>query len=167
MYFRKFNNFLYDFQYSSNNTDRVITIVKDITKNVRFRTSSFSNVTLYDEYDIRDGDTPEIIAEKIYGSPEYHWVVMLSNQKYDWIKDFPMQQKELYKYVTQKYGSGNEYAIHHYIDSSGYQVDSDNAEATSVSNYAYEDAENEKKRRIKLIAPSLLNQIVREFEDII
>ena len=167
MYFRKFNTFLYDFQYSTNNTDRIITVIRDITKNIRFRTQTFGNVSLYDEYDIRDGDTPEIIAEKIYGSPEYHWVVMISNQRYDWINDFPMQQRELYKFVTQKYGSGNEYATHHYVDSNGYEVDSDNAEATSVSNYTYEDNKNEQRRRIKLISPALVNQIVREFEDII
>ena len=167
MYFRKFNTFLYDFQHSSNNTDRILTVIRDITKNIRFRTQTFANVSLYDEYDIRDGDTPEIIAEKIYGSPEYHWVVMISNERYDWINDFPLQQRELYKFVTQKYGSGNEYAVHHYVDSNGFEVDSDNAQATSVSNYSYEETKNEQRRRIKLISPTLVNQIVREFEDII
>jgi len=164
MYFRNFNNFFYDFQIGG---ERVITRVKDITKNVRLRTEILSNVTLYDEYDIKDGDTPEIIAEKYYGSPEYHWIVMLCNDRYDWLADFPMTTPALSSYVTQKYGSGNEYATHHYVDNNGFEVDADNAEATSVSNYAYEDTQNETRRRIKLISPSLLAKILRNFEDII
>lgn len=164
MYFKNFNDFLYDFEI---NGERVITRVKDITQNVRFRTEILSNVTLYDEYDIIDGETPEIIAEKVYGSPEYHWVLMLANEKYDWIDDFPLPQPELDAFVTQKYGAGEEDSTHHYIDSNGFIVDEDNAEATSVSNRQYEDAQNEAKRRIKIIAPSLLFKILKSFDDLI
>lgn len=164
MYFKNFNNFLYDF--SINNVRKLI-LVKDITKNVRVRTAILSNVTLFDEYDIVDGETPEIIAEKIYGSSEYHWVVMLCNQRYDWIQDFPLSYYELDKYITQKYGAGNEDATHHYINNDGYQVDSSNAEATSVSNRQYEEGKNEEKRRIKLVSPTLLFQILDQFDDIV
>jgi len=165
MYFQKFNNFIYDFDVDGNG-ERTLTLVTDITKNVRLRNEILSNITLYDEYDIRYGDTPEIIAEKVYGSAEYHWVVMLCNLRYDWINDYPMAQPELDRYVTQKYGSGNEYATHHYIDSNGFEVDSDNAEATSVSNYSYEDSQNESKRRIKLISSKFLQNILKSFEEI-
>lgn len=164
MYFRNFNNILYDFEI---NGERKLTLVKDITKNVRIRTAILSNLTLYDEYDIREGDTPEIISEKVYGSPEYHWVVMLCNQKYDWIADFPLTQPEMDKFLTQKYGSGNEDAIHHYVNNDGFEVSSDDAEATSVSNRTYEDDINEEKRRIKLIAPSLLFKILNSFDELI
>ncbi len=164
MYFNNFNNMLYDFEI---NGERKLTLVKDVTKNVRIRTEILSNITLYDEYDIVDGETPEIIAEKVYGSAEYHWVVMLCNLKFDWIDDFPLPYVELEKYITQKYGSGNEDDTHHYIDDSGFIVDEDNAEATSVSNRQYEEAQNEAKRRIKLISPTLLNQILNSFDNLI
>lgn len=104
-------------------TDYVL--VKDITQNVRVRTEILSNITLYDEYDIREGETPEIIAEKVYGNPNYHWVVMLCNQRYDYIDDFPLTQYELDKYITEKYGAGNEYATHHFADTTnGRQAES-------------------------------------------
>lgn len=164
MYFRNFNNFVYDFEI---NGERKLTLVKDITKNVRLRTEILSNITLYDEYDIVDGETPEIIAEKIYGSAEYHWVVMLCNNRHDWIADFPLSQPELDKFVTQKYGEGNENETHHYIDNDGFEVDEDNPEATSVSNYQYEDSVNESKRRIKLISPTLLFKIINSFDELI
>ena len=75
----------------------------DISRNIRFRKELLSNVTAYEYYDIVDGETPEIIAEKIYGNPEYHWVVMLTNGLYDYRKDFPLTLLQLEKYVVDKY----------------------------------------------------------------
>ena len=162
MYFNEFPNIYYSFKI--NGKDKFV-LIKDITQNVRIRKEILANITLYDEYDIRDGETPEIIAEKIYGSPLYHWVVMLCNERYDYINDFPLPTYELEQHVIQKYGAGNEYKVHHYIDSNGNIVDSTNPKATPVSNYQFEDTENEKKRRIKLISRNLLNIILRNFKD--
>lgn len=162
MYFDNFPTFLYDFEINGKTEYK---LVKDITQNVRLRKEILSNVTLYDEYDIRDGETPEIISEKIYGSPLYHWVVMLCNEKYNYVDDFPLPSYELEKHITAKYGAGNEYDTHHYVDNKGFIVDS--TQGTSVSNYDYEVSVNESKRRIKLISPSLLNNILKNFKDII
>lgn len=162
MYFNEFPNIYYSFKI--NGKDKFV-LIKDITQNVRIRKEILANITLYDEYDIREGETPEIIAEKVYGSPLYHWVVMLCNERYDYINDFPLPTYELEQHVIQKYGAGNEYDVHHYIDSNGNIVDSTNPQATPVSNYQFEDNENEKKRRIKLISRDLLNIILRNFKD--
>ena len=142
-------------------------LVTDIAQNVRVRTEILSNVSLYDEYDIKEGETPEIISEKVYGSPLYHWVVMLCNNRFDYITDFPLTIYNLEKYITNKYGATHMYDTHHYIDSNGNIVDSSNPDATSVSNYDYEIALNEQKRRIKLISPTLLNTIIKNFKDFI
>lgn len=164
MYFAKFPNFLYGFTINGKTEYK---LVKDISVNVRVQKEILANITLYDEYDIKDGETPEIISEKVYGSPLYHWVVMLCNEKFNYIDDFPLSQYELEKHITNKYGVGNEYDTHHYINLAGYIVDSTHAEATSVSNYEYEMSFNETKRRIKLISPTLLNTILKNFKDII
>lgn len=96
-YFSNFPYFLYDFNYG-NGVSRT-NIVKDITKNIRFKKEILSNVALYDEYDIIDGETPEMIAEKFYGTAEYHWIVMLANDKYDYLADFPLQEPILQKHI--------------------------------------------------------------------
>jgi len=93
MYFKEFPEFLYDFRYGPYETKT--SIVKDITRNVRFRKEVLENITVFDEYDIVDGETPEIIAEKIYGNPEYHWIIMLANQRFDYLTDFPLPELEL------------------------------------------------------------------------
>jgi hypothetical protein len=164
MYFKEFPTFLYDFDINNKTEYRN---VKDITRNVRLRKEILSNVTVYDEYDIMDGETPEIVSEKIYGTPLYHWVIMICNERYNYVDDFPLTQYQLDNHVTDKYGAGNEYDTHHYIDYNGNIVDSTNPQATSVSNFDYEIQINEGKRRIKLISPTLLNTILKNFKDII
>jgi hypothetical protein len=101
MYFEKFPKILYDFNIGSNVEYKVVT---DITRNVRIIKDILSNITLYDEYDIRDGDTPEIVADKFYGSPMYHWIVMLTNERYDYVNDWPLPTFELEKHIEDVYG---------------------------------------------------------------
>jgi hypothetical protein len=162
MYFDNFPTFLYPFKVNNKTEYK---LVRDISQNVRVRKEILANITLYDEYDIREGETPEIIAEKVYGSPLYHWVIMLCNERYNYVDDYPLTQYELEKHITAKYGSGNEYDTHHYVDTRGNIVNS--TQGTSVSNYDYETSLNESKRRIKLISPTLLNTILKNFKDII
>jgi len=101
MYFKEFPQFLYDFRYAPYETKTAI--VTDITRNVRFRKEILENVAVYDEYDIVDGETPEIIAEKIYGNPEYHWIVMIANGYFDYITDFPIPEQEVEHAATHNY----------------------------------------------------------------
>jgi hypothetical protein len=77
----------------------------DITRNVRFKKEVIDNITLYDTYNIKEGDTPELISEKLYNTPYYHWVIMLLNDRYDYINDFPMSQATFDRYIEQKYSA--------------------------------------------------------------
>jgi len=242
MYFANFPKIVYDFDLSKGTDYRVVT---DITRNVRVRNQILENITLYDYYDIAEGETPEIISEKIYGTPYYHWVIMLVNQRYDYVNDFPLSQLELDSYIDNKYGN-KKYHVHDYsvdgfikegintlvlrdsaIDgggigemavgkvltsvTNGYEariddiiVESDNinvtievslrtgkfapnetvkirnetayaevvscvipGQYTTTSNYDYEFNLNESKRRIKIVDPALVEQLVKEFKDIL
>lgn len=163
MYFKKFNKIYYDFTVKGKTE---LSILTDITRNVRFRKELLANITSYDEYDIMDGETPEIIAEKVYGNPNYHWVIMLVNERYDYISDFPLSTYELEKHIISTYGITGAYDTHHYIDTKGNIVHSSYPGATSVSNYQYEDELNESKRRIKIVSPKLINIILKNFEEL-
>lgn len=164
MYFKEFPDIYYLYNI---NGEEVLKVVKDITQNVRLRKQILENVTLYDEYDVREGETPEIVSDKIYGSPYYHWVIMLANQKYNYVEDWPKNYHQLEEYILEKYGTVEEaYATHHW-EKNGVVVNSDAEGAYPVSNYQYEEQLNDQKRRIKLIAPSLLNKILDEFKDLI
>jgi hypothetical protein len=163
-YFAKFPNIYYDFKIGSAGDESTLMIIKDITQNVRIRKEILSNVVLFDYYHIQDGETPEIIAEKVYGSPLYHWVIMMVNERYDYVDDFPMSAYTLEKHIDKKYGTDRN-AIHHYV-ADDYIVDADFPGATSVSNADYEYALNDEKAKIKLIKPSLLQQILKEYDTV-
>jgi hypothetical protein len=164
MYFKDFPKFAYDFEIAGKTK---VLLLTDITRNVRFRKEILGKIELYDEYDIQDGETPEIIAEKVYGNANYHWVIMLVNERYDYIADFPMSYSQLTKYVQDKYGVGNEYNIHHYVNEKGYIVDQYYVGKSSVSNLDYEERINEQKRRIKLVSPQLIDRVMKQFKDIL
>lgn len=163
MYFQEFPSMLYEFDIKNKPTALV---VKDITRNVRFRRDVLANITVYDEYDIMEGETPEHISEKMYGTPYYYWIIMLSNERYDYIKDFPLTYAMLERYITDKYGD-QLYATHHYENSKGFVVNSDYIGAVSITNYRYEELLNETKRRIKIIPKNMIDLVLKNFKDLI
>lgn len=163
-YFTEFPDIYYPFKI---NGKEVLTVVKDITVNTRIRAAVLENVTIYDEYDIVEGETPEIISEKFYNSPYYHWVIMLVNQRYDYIADFPLPQVQLENFIADKYGEGKEDEVHHWETEEGYIVHQGFAGATSVSNRQHEERINEGKRRIKIISPTLLPRILDQLKNLV
>lgn len=120
-YFSNLPSIYYDYNINGVNEVRVI---RDISTNMRFKKELLDNITLYDEYDIMDGETPDIISERIYGTPHYHWIIMLLNDRFDYINDFPLSISQLQQHVIDTYGAGNKLGIHHYVDTNGYILSS-------------------------------------------
>lgn len=85
---------------------------------VRFRIIKevLGNISAYYEYIIKDGDTPEILADKIYGDPEAHWIILMANEMVDAHYDWPLNNRDFRKYIIGKYGSVEtaKTTIHHY-----------------------------------------------------
>ena len=150
--------------YTSLNTETKAVILTDITRNIRFRRDVLANITVYDYYDIVEGETPEIVAEKVYGNPMYHWIIMLVNERYDYLNDWPLTQPNLDQYVIDKYGV-NATAIHHYENANGITVSSDYPSAVPITNAYYEAEVNESKRRIKIISADLISTILKNYKD--
>lgn len=118
MYFTKFPTILYEFpSIGDDKTSRNI-LIKDITRNIRFKKEFIEQLPTIDTYKILDGDTPESISEKLYGTPQYHWILMLLNQRYDYINDFPLSSRELDAMITTKYGSARD-LVHHFAYKNG------------------------------------------------
>ena len=64
--------------------------------------SDYSNL---EPYTIQDGETPEIIAYKRYDDVELHWAIMLANNIMNLYEDWPMNDKVLKDYISDKYKS--------------------------------------------------------------
>lgn len=120
------------YKFNLGGIDTLIT-VKDIALNVRVIKYILENSTLYDEYDIEDGETPDSIQYRLYGKHEYHWIIMLLNQIYDVERDFPLSVVDLSTYISIKYGEDNHYAQHLLEDGTPHFEDRYGAIQTKLS----------------------------------
>ena len=62
---------------------------------------------MYDTYDVKEGETPEMIADKLYDDPELHWVVLMVNDITDRFHQWPMSAFQFEQYVKDKYDDPN------------------------------------------------------------
>jgi hypothetical protein len=97
-YFSKFPKLYHSFD-GFNSSQYITNLLTRFTFEQDFKT----NTAAFYEYDIREGDTPEIIASKIYNSPERHWIVLLMNDMVDPFFDWPLQYETLTRFVDAKY----------------------------------------------------------------
>lgn len=76
-----------------------------------------TNTALFYDYQVKDGETAEIIADKLYGDVSRAWIVLLFNQLNNPFYDFPLTMEQLHSMITTKYGQTIEQSqttIHHY-----------------------------------------------------
>ena len=93
MYFSFFPKLAYDL--SGDKTDNLVT---DLFNRVKVREKILNQLTLYSTYDVVDGDTPESLAYKYYGSTQYHWVILLINNITDRYYDWPLTIEQFETY---------------------------------------------------------------------
>jgi hypothetical protein len=89
--------------YSLNSSD--VDAVTNIVSRFGFEQSFKNNSAVYYEYDIQDGDTPEIIASKFYNSPDRYWVILMINDIVDPQFDFPLDQRTIISFIDEKYSA--------------------------------------------------------------
>ena len=177
MYFSSFPKIQYDSKGQGNPK-----VVTNLLRRVAIRAKVKTNTMLYDTYDVKSGETPEIIADKLYQDPELHWIVMLVNNITDRYHQWPMKEQQFNTFLNEKYDNPD--GVHHYEISqeSGdtstkievyanealYTGDTDfYNSATIVTNREYEEREQDKKRQIRLLDPRYVDEFVDEFEELI
>jgi hypothetical protein len=176
MYFKQFPTIPYDATGTGQTKD-----VKNLLRRVAVRQKIKTNALFYDTYDVKQGETPESIADKLYDDPELHWVVMLVNEITDRYHQWPMSYAQFLQFVNDKYTDPN--GVHHYeiAQSSGdttktievyansalYSGDTDfYNSATTITNIEYEENRQDELRRIRLLDPRFVTQFVEEFENL-
>jgi hypothetical protein len=176
-YFSKFPLMVYDIKNNDN-----YKLLPDILRRVKTRSAIAASLSLFDTYDVKNGERPEDVAFKWFGDAELHWVILMTNNVTDRYYQWPMSQPQFSEFLTDKYGAGSEDAIHHYeiTKSSGsttgqgpndyshlVEVNSDTDNASSISNREYEEREQDKSRQIKLLDKRYLNAFIEEFNSLI
>ena len=169
MYFQNFPTIPYD-----SVGDGELKGVTNLLRRVGIRAKVKANTMLYDTYDVRNGETPESIAFKLYDDAELHWVILLVNDITDRFHDWPLTEAQFLQFIKDKYTNVD--AIHHYEISqeSGDTAvkinigtsNTDYPTATAITNYEHEQELQDTKRKIRLLDPSYISDFVEEFKSI-
>ena len=170
MYFANFPIIAYD---SVGNGE--FKVVTNLLKRVALRSKVKSNTLLFDTYDVKEGETPESIADKLYDDPELHWVILLTNDITDRYHQWPMSSSQFLAFINDKYSDVD--ATHHYeiSQTSGDTtikidvgtVNTDYPAATLITNFEYEEERQDTLRQIRLLDPIYIEPFVDEYERLI
>jgi len=174
-YFSKFPKGYYDIKGNGQ-----VKLVTDLMRRVKVRSKIRDESSLYQTYDVPNGERPEHTAFKHFGDTELHWIILMTNDITDAYYEWPLSEQDFEAYVKDKYA--NPGGVHHYevTQSSGrqkgngpddythkVQVNSDAVGAQSVSNYEYEQRLQDERRTINLLQPQYLGLFIEEFERLV
>src|SRR5579872_5451410 len=101
MYFQNFPSVAYSFDPANSDYQ----IVTNIFAKVKFLDSVLANTLIYYPYNVQESDTPWSIADKYYGDPQRHWIVMFANKVVDPYFDWPLTTDDLNANINLKFGS--------------------------------------------------------------
>ena len=159
--------------------------VKNIFRRAKLRDDLQNNFTIFNKYEIPMGARPDTVAENLYGSSQFDWVVLtvagIINVRNEW----PLSDRDLYDYSLDKYGeslnSVKFFETTEVKDTNGRMilpkgkvVDSNftipkPGEPTAtlnpvvgISNYEYETRLNDEKRSIFVLREEYLQQFLND-----
>tara|TARA_R100001440_G_scaffold60034_1_gene79785 strand:- start:186 stop:833 length:648 start_codon:yes stop_codon:yes gene_type:complete len=188
-YFRELPNLLYPSFLPEKVSSLDFIEVKNIFRRVKMRDDLFNNFTLFDKYEIPEGARPETVAEELFGSPNFDWIILtvagIINVRNEW----PLSNRDLYNYVDNKYGNSinsNRFFETIEVKNSDEQlilpkgkiVDSNFTipkpdEPTAIlnpvvgiTNFEYETRLNEEKRNIFVLREEYLQEFIEDMKDI-
>ena len=195
-YFRNLPDFFYVNRNDTQRETENYSIVKNFFKRAKLRGDIFENLTFFEKFIVQGDDRPDNVANEVYGDPFLDWVVLLSNNIVNVQSEWPLSQADFFTYLNEKYDNETVLysGIHHYeanevktsnndiIIASGTRVSvgqsvsyfDDGLEnqvvvtdiALPVTNYTFEENENNKKREIFLLKPIYLSIVFDDLERI-
>lgn len=169
-------------------------VAKNFFRRFKIDEDKFSYSVYFKRYAIIEGDRLDLISERIYGTPNYDWVIAITNNMINPYFDWPLPEWQLRDLVD------NPDAIHHYetkelknqegttVLQAGLIVDqafvarpyvyvnqttpslvytqtAGSNVTTAVTNLDQAIRENESKREIYLLKNRYIEQFVRDFKE--
>lgn len=99
MFFSKFPKVLYDFNRAGTFQNMV-----DIFRNVRPLEEFLDNPSSYRFYEIKNGERPDVVSQRLYGTPEFYWTFFVVNDfLHDGYRAWPLSAEDLFAYMQKEY----------------------------------------------------------------
>jgi len=182
-----------DLDYQSPLTDRISSTqfvrIKNIFRRVKIRDDLETSFILFNKYIILENSRPDTIAEELYGQSDLDWIILtvaeITNVRDQW----PLNSKDLYRFCDSKYGN-NINDIRFYettevrdsknrlilpaekvVDASftitnPFFPTQNLNPVVGITNYEHETRLNEQKRKINVLKPIYLQQVLNDVRDI-
>ena len=100
MYFKHFPKILLDSTTGATSGAR---LAVDILRRVAFSSQGMTGSQYFVQYNIKDYETPETVADSLYGSSEYHWIVLSFNNIINPLFEWPLSTRKFEKKLESKY----------------------------------------------------------------
>lgn len=169
------------------------TRVKNIFRRYKLRDDVKKYAFQFYKYQVPEGWTPEQVANSVYSDPDLYWVVLIINDIVDVRTNWPLDSEALENYVYSTYDNpdgvhhyetyqrkdadGNVVMKQGLIVNPGWQHEyvysqeplvkktlNFEVDAYSVTNFEWEEYQNDKKRIIELLHPDYVGAIVADYE---
>lgn len=156
--------------------------INNITKWATIGRKYRDDPRLHIAYIVKDGETPEILSDRLYGDVRFWWSVLVLNNIADLYSQWPRNEEELMDHIERKYWGQSPDDTHHYVNPYGDVIDPyaikmmtlapdvediiRDQKLTPVTIYEYEFSLNEAKRPILLVDPDYVNLLERELTEV-
>ena len=179
-YFKSIPNVNYDINGNAPNTFQTVT---NIMKRPQFKPAVIAEITDYYPYRVKDGYRPDMVSNEVYGTPSYAYLILMFNDIYDPVFDWPLGLVQFDSYITSKYGSMDSAitTVKHYyqiiraespktgiservpevkyiIDAAAYALLADD-DRTTISQYDWEFELNDEKTELQMINAGLIQDV--------
>ena len=188
-YFREIPNLRYPSFLQEKGSSFDYVEAKNLFRRTKLRDDLQNNFTIFDKYEIVEGMRPDNVAQELYESDQFDWVVLLvagiTNVRNEW----PLSNRDLYHYALDKYGdslnSSMFFETTEVKDTSGRLIlpkgkvvdqnftipkpGAPNATinpVVGISNFEYETRINDEKRNIFVLRLEYLQEFVNDFREL-
>jgi hypothetical protein len=82
--------------------DGTLVAVTNILKRFIVKDAIADRIDIFYEYNIEDGDRPDVVADKFYADSNYAWVILIYNKIIDPFYEWPLFGTEFTNYSTNR-----------------------------------------------------------------
>jgi|GEM_PF-2213813 hypothetical protein len=86
-------------------SDGIINDVIDIFRHVDVNEVLIDNASTYTFYEIKNGERPDTVSSRLYGTPDYYWTFFVTNDSLkSGLNSWPMEYNQHKSWIDQEYG---------------------------------------------------------------
>ena len=188
-YFRELPNIRYPSFLKEKTSSFDYVEAKNLFRRTKLRDDLQNNFTLFEKYVIPGEARPDNVAQELYGSDQFDWVVLIvagiNNVRNEW----PLNARDLYNYCLDKYGdalnsvrffettevkgsSGRLILPKGKVVDSNFTIPKPGTPTATlnpvvgISNFEYETRLNDDKRSIFILRRGYLQDFVNDFREV-